>query len=120
MSTLRFVVGDMKTIEFQLVTVDQDPPHAPEAINLTNYDSVGFVAKQIGPRPEDPSAFVPNVITITGSFVTPYDEGYVAIPFTPTDLDTPGEYLCRLKLTKTGTEIWTNAYDFSMSIREEF
>ena len=117
---IRFVEGDIKTLEFQLLTIDPDTPHVPEPINLTNYDSVIFRAKQIGPIPTNPTTFSAKTITITGTFVAPLAQGYVQIPFTASNLDTPGEYECRIVLIKTGTEIWSNKYDFRMNVRESF
>ncbi len=119
-ASIRFVVGDHKTIEMQLLTIDQDSPHVPEAVNLNNYDEVIFYAKQIGPRPEDPTLFTPNTITINGSLLVPLDQGYVSFEFKSTDLDTYGEYRCRIKLIKAGTEIWSNKYDFYINIRPAF
>ena len=119
-STLKFVQGSRKNIEFQLLTIDPDTPHVPEAINLTDYDEVHFKAKQIGPPPYNPTTFTPKTIDITGVFIVPHDQGYVSFDFTPTILNTPGLYECRIELIKAGTEDWYNKYDFRMDIRESF
>ena len=119
-ATFRFVEGDHKTIEVQLLTIDQDAPHVPQAIDLTNYDEVILYAKQIGPRPEDPSTFVPKTFTVDGLMIAPLSEGYASFEFTPTHLDTYGEYMCRIKLLSAGTEIWSCKYDFYINVRPAF
>jgi len=114
---LRFVVGDHKLIEFQAVMLDQDPPYKAEAIDLNDYDDAKLFIKQIGPRPEDPTLFTPKEFSITGSFITPITQGYIGFDFTPTDLDTAGEYLCTLKLYNGASETWSSAHNFEMYVR---
>ena len=118
--SIRFVEGDIKVLEFQLLTIDQDTPHVPEAINLGNYDEIKLYAKQIGPVPEDPTTFAPKTFVITGTFVPPLDQGYVAIAFSAATLNTPGNFMCRIKLLKGGTEKWSSKHDFYINVRAAF
>lgn len=116
--TLKFVVGDRKLIEFQAVMLDPDPPFKPEEIDLNNYTSAKLIVKQKGPRPKDPTTFVPKEFELIGSFITPLSQGYIGFEFMPTNLDTPGEYTCTLKLYNGTTEIWSCADSFLMNVRE--
>ena len=116
--TLNFVEGDKKLIEFQAVMLDPDPPYKAEPIDLDNYTEAKLFIKQIGPRPTDPSTFIPKEFSIDGIFVTPVSQGYISFGFEPTHLDTPGIYICTLKLYDGTNEIWSSAHTFEMYVRE--
>jgi len=113
---MRLTEGDIVDITFKISRIDQDVPHTPEPIDLTNKEVI-FEALQVGPTPETKNLLVPKSITITGANQIPLVDGYVTMSFTASDLDTPGMYNCVLKVKDTvlGTQE-TSRYQFPLEI----
>ena len=94
----------------------ETPPYEAEDIDLSGFDEAVFYAKQISPVDDDPK----KSFTITGVTIPPASTGVVSFTFTPGNLDTPGKYICRIKLIKAGFEVWSLADDFEMYVRASF
>lgn len=116
---MRLTQGDDVDITFDLYRIDQDVPHTPEPIDLTN-KVVTFEAKQVGPTPETKELVVPKTITIIGTNVVPLADGEVSVEFSAVDLDTPGMYNCVLYIEDIvlGTKE-TSRYQFPLEITGE-
>lgn len=113
---MRLTEGDNVDITFNLYRIDQDVPHTPESIDLTN-KTITFEALQKGPTPETKHLLTPKSITVIGVNQIPLADGVVVMEFSPLDLNTPGHYECVLYIEDVvlGTKE-TSRYRFPLDI----
>lgn len=113
---MRLTEDDDVGITFNLYRIDHDVPHTPTPLNLTN-KIVTFRARQVGPTPDGKNLVTPKTITVVGTNQVPLADGEVIVEFTPTDLDTPGDYNCVLTVEDVVSgERETCRYQFSLEI----